>query len=458
MAKSVSEQHITAEKGVSKFQSFCANHKPFLIFREESKHDYGIDGEVELTKYTNIGKTEATGDILKIQLKSTKQKGYITNETDNNFEFIAKTQDIEYWNNHPIPVILVVYFENEDILFAKKIDKEFVIKNRGSHKIIFDKEANLLTSNSNFEETINQNFVSRIDFNVTEILYVNIHKIALPTLIRQYNSQHKNPKKVTEIIKEHELYPTPKYVLNSEKLFAFQNLENYNHIFKDNVLKDNKCEHLKIKDFTLKGSNERNTIVWLVKQYLSEEFRKKRIFYNKDFDRYYFGAKIDVALEEDVRGNSKTEVFRFEKTKGKTGKASKRIVVAKYTYYETSHFFRHLGFQLFFEWIDNELYVIFEPKYLYTEDGRTPLINKERVTRLTNQLKQSERNTQYINHIVFLRNYFDLKDWCLFFENETTKVEVKHITKEKVNFGIKEDSVSNNRTQEVDNNNQISLF
>ena len=34
----------------------------------------------------------------------------------------------------------------------------------------------------------------------------------------------------------------------------------------------------------------------------------------------------------------------------------------------------------------------------------------------------------------------------------------KHITKEKVNFGIKEDSVGIYKTQEIDNNNQISLF
>jgi hypothetical protein len=458
MAKSVSQQHITAEKGVSKFQSFCACHNPFLIFREESKHDYGIDGEVELTKFTNVGKTEATGDILKIQLKSTKLKGYIANDIDNSFEFIAKSQDIEYWNSHPIPVILVVYFENEDLLFAKKIEKEFVLKNRGSHKIIFDKTANLLSPNTNFEETINQNFVSRIDFNITETLYINIHKIVVPTFIRQYKSKHTNPKKIAEIIKEHELYPTPKYVLNSDKLYTFQNLENYNHLFKNNVLSDSSCEQLRIKDFSLKGNNERNTIVWLVKQYLGEEFRKKKIFYNKDFDRYYFGKFSEEPLEVYDRGNSKTEVFRFEKTRGKSGKSNKRSVVAKYTYYETSHFFRHLGFQLFFEWIDNQLNIIFEPKYLYTEDGKTPLISKERVTRLTNQLKQTERNTQYINHIVFLRNYFDLKDWCVFFENDTTKIEIKHISKEIVNFGIKENSVSNNRKQEIENNNQTSLF
>ena len=56
MAKIVSSQHITGEKGVVKFSSFCVNHSPYLIFREESKNDFGIDGEVELTSVNEDNK------------------------------------------------------------------------------------------------------------------------------------------------------------------------------------------------------------------------------------------------------------------------------------------------------------------------------------------------------------------------------------------------------------------
>lgn len=456
MAKFVSSQHITAEKGVTKFQTFCANHNPFLIFREESKHDYGIDGEVEITKKTNVGKIEATGDILKVQLKSTKLKGYIGFEDNNSFEFIAKTQDIEYWKSHPIPVILVVYFEVEDLLFAKKIEKEFIVKNSGSHKIIFDKQKNILTNISNFENVLNQTFVPRIDYDVTETLYINIHKLKLPNSINKYESKLSNMKDVTKIIRDNELYPTPKFVLSSKDLYCFQNLNSYNSIFKNNVLKNDTCSSIYLKNFITKGNPERNVIVWIVKQYLSDFFRKKGILYNKDFDRYYFGKFKTEPLEIDKRKNSTTEFYRFEISKSKTGRKDKRSVVAKYIYYETSFFYRHLGFQLFFEWIENELYLIFEPKYLFTEDGKTPLSNRERITRLTNQLKQTERNNQYLNHLFFLRNFLDFGELCIFFEDEKTKIEVNSALKIKVDFGIKEDATSEKIKEE--NNNQISLF
>jgi hypothetical protein len=40
-----------------------------LIWREEAKNDFGIDGEVELTCKTENGKIEATANVLKVQIK-----------------------------------------------------------------------------------------------------------------------------------------------------------------------------------------------------------------------------------------------------------------------------------------------------------------------------------------------------------------------------------------------------
>ena len=61
MSKIITPQHITGEKGVVKFASFCVQHSPYLIFREETKNDFGIDGEVELTTINIDNKIEATG-------------------------------------------------------------------------------------------------------------------------------------------------------------------------------------------------------------------------------------------------------------------------------------------------------------------------------------------------------------------------------------------------------------
>lgn len=74
MAKIVQESHIIGAKGVNAFERYCLNHSPLLVWREETKNDYGIDGEIEFTYQTEDNKTAVSGKIIKIQLKSTEKK------------------------------------------------------------------------------------------------------------------------------------------------------------------------------------------------------------------------------------------------------------------------------------------------------------------------------------------------------------------------------------------------
>jgi hypothetical protein len=53
MGKIVRNTHISGEAGVIKFAEFCNRHKPYIFFREVLKSDFGIDGEIELTR-TNL--------------------------------------------------------------------------------------------------------------------------------------------------------------------------------------------------------------------------------------------------------------------------------------------------------------------------------------------------------------------------------------------------------------------
>lgn len=217
MSKIIREEYITGEKGVAEFNLFCANHSPFLIFREEAKHDFGIDGEIELTRITDNRKTEATAQILKIQLKSTLTGSYINNETEDSFEFVAKTNDIEYWNKHDLPVVIVVFFVKTKELYAKIVDKNLVLKgNKKSHKIVFDKLKNrLITEVSNIEEVLEQKFIPRINNEAGERLFSNLMKISLPKYIYEYECKFKQVKKIFNIVNEDKL-PFPYFVLISD--------------------------------------------------------------------------------------------------------------------------------------------------------------------------------------------------------------------------------------------------
>lgn len=457
MSKIVSQQHITCEKGVTNFNLFCLNHSPELLFREEQKYDYGVDGEVELTRFTSNGKREATGEIIKIQLKSTKEKSYITNEDESSFDFIAKTNDIKYWNSHSLPVVVVIYFENENLLFAKKIDKNLVLKNRKTHRITFNKERNLLDKDSSFEAVSDSNFQSRVNFGVVETLYFNHFQVYLPPKVRIYESLFTDVQKIFDVIYENELYPTPEFSLESNSLYVLENLDNYNKVLRNKILKTEKPIEIRTLDFIRKGQVEKNTIIKIVNRYLRNYLYRKGIKFIKEYNRYYFSSSNSEPINTKIKENSKREVFRYGKAKSKTGRYDKRALVSKYTYYETTSFYRHLAFQLSYEWIDEKLYLIIDPKYLFTEDGKTPLLDKKRITKLTNRLKQSERNTQYLNHLYFIRNYLDKSNIDLFFENNSDMLEIRSFGNQKVDFGVWE-SQNSVKIKEFNDSNQISLF
>jgi hypothetical protein len=40
--KHINQSQIIGEKGVAAFYYYCVQHTPFIIFREESKNDFGL--------------------------------------------------------------------------------------------------------------------------------------------------------------------------------------------------------------------------------------------------------------------------------------------------------------------------------------------------------------------------------------------------------------------------------
>lgn len=421
MGKIIQEEYITGEKGVAEFNSFCTNHEPFLIFREEAKHDFGIDGEIEVTRRTDFGKIEATGKVIKVQLKSTKKESYIANNNKESFEFIAKTNDIEYWNKHELPVVIVVFFEQKEELFIKKIDKlQILNKKKKSHRIKFDKEKNrLIKGKSNIEEVIGQEFVPRIDYYNGERLFSNLMRVNLPEFVYEYESKYKQIKKIFNIINETKT-SFPHFILISNKLVTFSELKDIPDSILNRIIKSSSRKKTKRTKYSITKDNRRN-ISWLVNLFFKDFFYYQKIIYNRDFNRYYFSKLNESPIEVKVKENSRAEVYRKVQYKGRSNMTS-RSLVTKYTYYEESFFFKHLGFQIHFDWIENDLYVSLEPKYYYSIDGFSPLENPKRITRLTNQLKSTERNQQYLNHLFFYRNFFGKGRWII--KNHNSKIEI----------------------------------
>jgi Domain of unknown function (DUF4365) len=387
MAKTINESHITGERGVNAFAEYCNKHTPYLIWRAEHTNDFGIDGEVELSAKNIEGKTESTAEIIKIQIKSTAKGSYIKNETDISFEFYAKPDDIEYWKRHSLSVILIIYDDSKNQLYAKKIENIDSASSKSHLALIFDKEANSLNIGDNsFTQKFSAIFKNRINFDTQETIATNIFKFSkLPTFIFSVDSKVKNPQVIYKKIPEGQF---PYFILKENKIFTFISPDSFPDFKKLTYKnKSTKVETLPFKQF-LKNPVTYNYAIELLSKLFRSHAGELGIYYNKDYNRYYFGLKKD---------HSERKVQYLTRTKRKFERK-----VAIYKKYVVTEFFRHFGFEINYLLNEEGLFLIINPKFLFTSDRRNVLENKKKISQLTNFLTSKEHNAQQMNNIHFL--------------------------------------------------------
>lgn len=236
MSKQVVQTHITGERGVIRFWSYCNQHEPYIMFREVTRNDFGIDGEVEFVLKNELGKREATGEILKIQIKSTEGfAGYISRETDKIIEFRAKKEDLEYWSKFKVDVLLVLYDNKTDSLFCKKIEQPKITKALKSYPIEFDKIKNKLELGvHDFKQKFSTYFTTRLSYDRTEQVATNLYRFkANPKIIYKYPSLYKNKKSLFNNYQTDFKY----FIIYNEELYSFVDLERFKPDFHSKVVK-----------------------------------------------------------------------------------------------------------------------------------------------------------------------------------------------------------------------------
>lgn len=444
MSKIVNPSHTTSRKGVDSFALYCSSHIPQILWREETVNDFGVDGEIELTAKNSEGKTEATGEILKIQIKATNSyNSYMKNETQKQFEFYAREDDIGYWSKHKLDVVLIIFDDKTSKLYAKKIsatDFGLQTDKKKSYPILFNKlENELLIGESVFLTKFSLHPKERLSYDNPETLSTNIFKIKdIPKELYVF------PAKFTDVM---EVYRTlarteyPTFVHYSKKVFTFSDLKYFTK-FKDFVDFSQKST-LQFKHLS-NDIDARNHYVEILKKYLREFFYSKRIHYNKEYLRFYFSKLED------------TDVRKEKHRTRKRGQDGERTVVAKYTYGKDT-FFKHWAFEIDFIF-KGGIFLIINPKYLFTSDGKQPLEPKK-ITRYTNALTKQEYNGHILDYVHF---YFDLfsngKSIVEILNNDGISFSLSKYIQLPANFSIPTDNKQFKKKEEPEITSQISLL
>lgn len=387
MAKTVLPSKIQEWKGLDRISTVV--HEMQCIFRELSKDDFGLDGEIEVValKPDGIG-LAATGGIIKVQAKS--GASYVKKETATSFVTPVTQSDLEYWHNATFPVLFIVYHPGEERLYWKEVRS--YVRNaenvwRVPRSVEFDKTADEF-SPAAYDQicAIAQVSPPRVSLKEQEQLFSNLLPIKRLPRIITYAPTEYSASEDFDWIRSQVEGDTPPFRLLDGRLYTITDLRNA-----QNPLRPF-CDTGSIGDLLVDNwvgdAAHRRDFVSLLNQTLAIHMRSCGLWYDRHFRRNFFPRLDESGTEFKMRWNNV-----------RTGWEGPRTVVKHYTYGGLK-FWRHTAANISFQQLGSKWFLQVLPKYLYTTDGSTPY-DSDLVGPLTTKVKALEKNQHVLNHVLF---------------------------------------------------------
>ncbi|MET9404043.1 DUF4365 domain-containing protein [Kitasatospora sp. NPDC002965] len=111
------------------------------LFREQPTEDYGIDAHVEI-----VDEDEVLGRLLALQIKS--GASFFREATPDGWWFRPDAEHVQYWLNHSLPVVVVLYKPETKVCYWQFVSRETLQRSsRGGWKLLVPQEQ-VLNGNS----------------------------------------------------------------------------------------------------------------------------------------------------------------------------------------------------------------------------------------------------------------------------------------------------------------------
>lgn len=388
MTKTVPESKFTELQGLDRISPTV--HEMKCLWREITKSDFGIDGEIELLVPRPDGKGyHVTGGILKVQAKS--GSSYIVQDTQSSFAAKSSKDDFELWYKANFVTVFIIYHPGDDKLYWKEM-KTYLESTpnvwTSPYKIEFDKTTDVFDANCvNKLRAIAKVSPPRVSTIEREKLFSNLLKVReMPAWVWSSPCKANRREDLWDKIPG----PTPPFAVTGKRLYTLDNLNNPNCVFRqfcdeDQILKE------PAEAFWEDEDRERQ-YVDLVNQLLGRHLRRRGIHYNFDFKRNYFPK------EDNVYKEFKKSWFNL-----RTQRKAPSRSVCKYYEYGADRFWRHLAANIRFQRMGNSWFLQIIPMYFFTEDGVLPF-DSEKVGSFTTRKKAKETNQHVMNHVLFWAN------------------------------------------------------
>jgi hypothetical protein len=385
MSKTVLPSKFQELKGLDRISSTVHDMKCF--FRELSKDDVGIDGEIEVLVPKPDGPGfMTTGGIVKVQAKS--GDSFVVQDTQDSFATPVKLSDLQYWHSATFPVLFVVYHPGDDKLYYREVQsyiRQAPLVWQPPHRIVFEKRRDVFSSDSRDQiAELAQVSPPRVSRQQKERLFSNLFLVKrLPRLITHGPTEHKDARQIRQQIQGF----VPPFCVVEGRIYTLSDLRDTKCILREY------CDPTQIgevlADHWMNDQARRRDYVFMLNQLLTIHLRRCGVRFWSDPKRYYFPRPDDEELE-----------YKQDWRNVRTGRTAPQRIVVKYYEYGLDLFWRHLAVTLSFKQFGTSWFLQAIPKYHLTSDGRH-IYDPERTGPLVTKLKAMERNIHVLNHNLF---------------------------------------------------------
>lgn len=322
-------------------------------FDGRSRLEAGVDGIAEVM---DNGKPLAR--MIAVQVKATRSARY-SSEDDTGFTYLLRPDDLAYWQGSNLPIILILYRQDDETFFWKEV---VVDPKREDRKLHFDKQVDILDANA--VDRLAALTVPKAGFGYYvpplgggEEALVNILPMTLPAEMFIASTPY-TPKQAAAILFDADEPARFDWAIKGGTFWSFADP------------RENACRRIVDLDQVEaidtavlafhEDGEEQNNFAYLLRKAFDHQVRAD-LGWNKDRKIFYFRATAE----------STPRVFFYEASKKKTSTEVVNVARNK-TNHARVDFVRHHAFVPRFERLFDQWYLVVNPTYFFTTNGFMP--------------------------------------------------------------------------------------
>jgi len=372
-SKTITQAQVIGEQGLAIVKERV--HDMGFLFTPYGPVEAGIDGLIEL-RDPETGQVH--GRLVAVQIKTRDSRPYTT-ESDDHFEYLCRYEDMEYWQQSNLPIIVILVRLSDRSVYWKLITKSEPVSEPNARRLYINKTTDKFDKNA--ADAIMHTAVGQAEPGVwlppsrqPDQLFFNSIKVSFPEIIQTGTSKFRHGPDTLKALLDMSDYPPYEWVVRDGQLITFLDIDGS---LLQRVVTPGSIEKLPAAEFALHNDEDMQHIfVELLNRTLRAQLDSKLQWSNRLRLYYFPPARPDI-----------DRAYRYMSFRNET---SRNVVKAKRRPDGSLAYVRHSAFHPQFWRSFNEWYLAITPNYVFTWDGDRPdRYAGERLSRL----KRRERNS-----------------------------------------------------------------